>query len=81
MHICHTRCMKIISIILGCFALLGLLLGFLPFFGWLNWFFVLPPATIGLILGVAIADRAATVISGLALAFGMLRLFLGGGII
>ncbi|MFC6665039.1 hypothetical protein ACFP9V_06495 [Deinococcus radiopugnans] len=49
--------MRVLSLIFGILAALGLLLGFLPFFGWLNWIFVLPPAVLGLIFGALGRDR------------------------
>ncbi len=65
----------------GILAALGLLLGFLPFFGWLNWIFVLPPAVLGLIFGALARDRGAIALSAVVAVLGALRLMLGGGII
>lgn len=43
--------MKLASMILGITALVGMLVGFIPCLGWLNWFNI-PVALIGLILGL-----------------------------
>ncbi|GAA5535137.1 hypothetical protein E5F05_18875 [Deinococcus metallilatus] len=71
--------MRFLSLILGILAALGLLLGFLPLFGWLNWLVVLPPAVLGLIFGVLARDRSAITLNVVVAALGALRLMLGGG--
>ena len=73
--------MRTLSLILGILAALGLLLGLLPLFGWLNWLVVLPPAVLGLILGVLARDRGATTLNVVVIALAALRLFLGGGVL
>ncbi|WP_104989764.1 hypothetical protein [Deinococcus sp. NW-56] len=73
--------MRTFSLILGILAALGLLLGLLPLFGWLNWLVVLPPAVLGLILGVLARDRGATTLNVVVIALAALRLFLGGGVL
>ncbi|WP_034386608.1 hypothetical protein [Deinococcus sp. YIM 77859] len=73
--------MRAVSLILGILAALGLLLGLLPFFGWLNWIFVLPPAILGLVFGVLARDRGATTLNVVVAALAALRLMLGGGVL
>ncbi len=73
--------MRVLSLVFGILAALGLLLGFLPFFGWLNWIFVLPPAVLGLIFGALGRDRGALTLSAVVAVLGALRLMLGGGVI
>jgi hypothetical protein len=73
--------MRILSLIFGILAALGLLLGLLPFFGWLNWIFVLPPAILGLIFGALARDRGAMVLSAVVAGLAALRLMLGGGVL
>lgn len=73
--------MRTLSLIFGVLAALGLLLGLLPFFGWLNWIFVLPPAVLGLIFGALSKDRGATTLSAVVAVLGGLRLMLGGGLL
>lgn len=43
--------MKQASLILGLFAAIGMFIGFIPCFGWLNWLNI-PVAVVGLILGL-----------------------------
>lgn len=73
--------MRTLSLILGVLAALGLLLGLLPLFGWLNWLVVLPPAVLGLIFGVLARDRGAMTLNAVVVAIALLRLSLGGGIL
>ena len=73
--------MRVVSLIFGILAALGLVLGFLPLFGWLNWIVVLPPALLGLVFGALSRDRGATTLSAVVTAVALLRLFLGGGVI
>ncbi|PNY81959.1 hypothetical protein [Deinococcus koreensis] len=73
--------MRALSLIFGVLAALGLLLGLLPFFGWLNWIFVLPPAVLGLIFGALSRDRGATTLSAVVAVLAALRLMLGGGLL
>ncbi|ABF44550.1 MULTISPECIES: hypothetical protein [Deinococcus] len=73
--------MRVLSLILGILAALGLLLGFLPLFGWLNWLVVLPPAVLGLIFGALARDRSAVTLNVVVAALGALRLLLGGGLL
>lgn len=73
--------MRTLSFIFGILAAFGLLLGMLPFFGWLNWIFVLPPAVLGLIFGAISTDRSAITLCGVVLGVALLRLMLGGGVL
>lgn len=73
--------MRVLSLILGVLAALGLLLGLLPLFGWLNWLVVLPPAVLGLIFGALARDRGAITLNVVVAALAALRLLLGGGVL
>lgn len=73
--------LNIVSVILGVVAALGLLLGLLPLFGWLNWIFTVPPAVLGLIFGLLSRSRGGAIFCGVVLALAALRLSLGGGIL
>lgn len=73
--------MRTLSLILGMLAAIGLVLGFLPLLGWLNWLFVLPPAMLGLIFGSLARDRGAVTLNAVVALLGALRLMLGGGLI
>ncbi|GHG03300.1 hypothetical protein GCM10017783_14650 [Deinococcus piscis] len=71
--------MRTASILLGILGLLGLFAGFLPLLGWVNWFATLPPALLGLLLGVLARDRGATTFNAVVIGLAALRLLLGGG--
>ncbi|WP_188903007.1 hypothetical protein [Deinococcus aerophilus] len=73
--------MRVLSLIFGILAALGLLLGLLPLFGWLNWLVVLPPAVLGLVFGALSRDRGATTLSAVVAVLAALRLLLGGGVL
>lgn len=72
--------MKIIGLILGILAALGMLLAFIPLLGWLNWINI-PFAIVGLIFSAISKSKGGTVLCAVAVIFGMIRLALGGGII
>lgn len=82
--------MKIISLIWGILAILGMLLGFIPCLGAYNWINI-PFAAIGLIVSIIAAvgsDKESSnsaaisgiVLCSIAVVFGIIRLSLGGGI-
>ncbi|GAA5513608.1 hypothetical protein Dcar01_02352 [Deinococcus carri] len=73
--------MRVLSLIFGILAALGLVLGLLPLFGWLNWLVVLPPAVLGLIFGALARDRSAITLNVVVAALAALRLMLGGGVL
>ncbi len=72
--------MKIIGLILGILAAIGMLLAFIPLLGWLNWINI-PFAIVGLIFSVISKSKGGTILCIVAVIFGMIRLALGGGII
>ena len=82
--------MHVVGLIWGILALIGMLIGFIPCLGALNWINI-PFAGIGIIVGGLACSRAhederGSTIAGLllctvALFFGLIRLFLGGGVI
>ena len=79
--------MQVAGFIMGIFSIFGMLLGLIPFVGWLNWL-VIPFACAGLIIsivGVAIPKRggigvAGIVLCAVALSISVPRLIIGGGI-
>jgi hypothetical protein len=73
--------MNFASIIFGCLAALGLLLGLIPLLGWTNWFITLPLGIVGLIVGAIGNSRSGLILCGVVLLLAGLRLMLGGGII
>ena len=80
--------MQIISLVWGILAILGLGVAFIPCLGSLNWLNI-PFAVVGLIISVTARSKpgsqgAATVgmiLNIIAIALGVLRLMLGGGIL
>ncbi|OQW37557.1 MAG: hypothetical protein A4E19_12820 [Nitrospira sp. SG-bin1] len=83
--------MQYVSLTWGIFSLIGMLIGFVPFLGALNWLLI-PFAVIGTIisaiaLGMAPAEAskgksiAGLISCGIAAIFGMIRLIVGFGIV
>ena len=80
--------MQVISLAWGILALVGMVVGFIPCFGWVNWFNI-PFAFGGLIFGIIVhlasrtGDRSnslvAIVLCVLAVALGAKRLMVGMG--
>lgn len=82
--------MGLISLVWGIFALLWMLLAFVPLLGWGNWFMI-PFAVVGAILaaiGIAVTDpakrgraKAGLLLNAVAIVAGAIRLLLGGGVL
>jgi len=81
--------MQVAALIFSILAVIGMFFGFIPFLGWMNWG-VIPIAIIGFILSiiaVATAKKdkgmaiAGLVMCPIAIIFGAVRLFIGGGIL
>jgi hypothetical protein len=83
--------MKIASLVLGILSAVGMIIGFFPCLGALNWI-VIPFAGIGLIISVIAVTQtkegeskgnaiAGLILCSVALLFGLIRLFMGGGIV
>ena len=79
--------MQVAGFIMGILSIFGMLLGLIPFLGWLNWL-VIPLAGVGLIIsivGVAVSRRggigvAGIILCSIALFISIPRLIIGGGI-
>lgn len=82
--------MQMLSLVWGILVILGMLVGFIPCLGWLNWFNI-PLAGIGIIVS-ALASSSATaetkqsatigmILCIVALFFGIIRLVIGAGVI
>ncbi|KFC21287.1 hypothetical protein [Epilithonimonas lactis] len=81
--------MKTLSLVFGILAICGMFLGFIPCLGAFNWINI-PFAGIGLIISIIAYVKEDNLPKGNALAgilmcgaaafFGLIRLFLGGGI-
>lgn len=82
--------MQTLSLVWGILAILGMIVGFIPCFGSLNWLNI-PFSGIGLIFSViALASSddqtrgaaiGGTVCCALAVMFGIIRLVIGGGVL
>ena len=78
--------MGVLAVIWGILSLIGMVIGFLPCLGWLNWLNI-PFALVGLVISLIAATRvpsrgagtAGAVMCGIAMAVGVMRLILGGG--
>jgi hypothetical protein len=81
--------MQILSLVWGILAVLGLGVAFIPCLGSLNWLNI-PFAVVGLIISIMAASKptpqkgaavGGIVLNAIAIAFGAIRLVLGGGIL
>jgi len=72
--------MKTIGRLFGIMALIGMVVGMIPFFGWLNWLNI-PLAMLGLLLSIIGKSNGGIVICVVAIFFGLFRLVIGGGLI
>lgn len=72
--------MKTIGRLFGIVALLLMVIGLIPFFGWLNWIGI-PLSILGLFLSAIGKSNGGMVICAVAIIVGLLRLFIGGGIL
>lgn len=72
--------MKTLGRLFGILALIGMIIGFIPLFGWLNWI-VIPFAILGLVISIVGKSKGGVTICFLAVILGILRLILGGGIL
>ena len=72
--------MKTIGRIFGILSLIFMIIGLIPFFGWLNWFGI-PLAILGLILSIIGKSNGGIAICAVAVIVGLIRLTMGGGII
>lgn len=70
--------MNIISIIIGIIVLPLMLIGLIPFFGWVN-YAVIPLAILGAALGALSDSNAGRNFNLILLVVGGVRLFMGGG--
>ena len=77
--------MSIIGLLWGIVAFILMLVGLIPFLGWLNWL-IIPFAAVGLILSAvgymrrrSPAGLAGIILGGVVILVGIARLSLGGG--
>lgn len=71
---------SLVSILIGCVALVLAIPAVIPFLGWANWFIV-PIALLGALVGQFARGTGARNFCLAVAAFCMLRLWLGGGLL
>lgn len=69
-----------LSLLIGLVGLILVAIAFIPFLGWANWL-ILPLAIIGLGIGATSDKVAGRNLNLVVIAIGLIRLFLGGGIL
>lgn len=72
--------LNIISLIIGVVTAILAILAFFPLLGWANWL-IIPLALIGLALGQLSDSRSGRNLCLIVVVIGIVRLWLGGGII
>lgn len=72
--------MKLIGTIWGIVSILITALAFIPFFGWLNWA-TIPFALVGLVASALVDSEDGRLLCGASLVIGIIRLYLGGGLL
>ncbi len=70
---------NLVSLIIGFVALLGAMLGFFPFLGWVNWA-VVPLALMGAGFGILSQADSGRRLNSFVLVIGIIRLVIGGGL-
>lgn len=71
---------NLISILIGCIALVLTFVGLVPLLGWTNWL-ILPFAGIGALFGLISSRTSGLYFCLIVMAISALRLMLGGGVI
>ena len=72
--------LNILSLLVGVVALFLGVFAFFPFLGWAYWL-IIPIALVGLALGQLSSSRTGRNLNLVVIVIGIVRLFLGGGII
>lgn len=80
LYLYNTVMANIISILIGCIALVMAFVGLVPLLGWTNWL-ILPFAGIGALFGLVSSRNSGLYFCLIVIAICALRLFIGGGII
>lgn len=70
---------NLVSLVIGIVALLGAMLGFFPFLGWVNWA-VVPLALMGAAFGILSHSDSGRRLNSFVLVVGIVRLVMGGGL-
>lgn len=72
--------MNIVSVIIGVLCFIPMVLGLIPFLGWVNWLVAIG-CIVGIIFGACSEKKAGLYINVSVLCVGGLRLLLGGGFV
>jgi hypothetical protein len=72
--------LNLVSLIIGAVALLLVVPAFIPLLGWMNWLIV-PVALVGLAVGMLSGRTSGRNLNLVVIVIGVIRLFLGGGIV
>ena len=72
--------LNVISLVIGAFALLLTLIALIPLLGWANWF-IIPVSMIGVVVGMLSDRNAGRNLCLIVVVIGVLRLWLGGGLL
>ena len=72
--------MNTASKIIGLMALILMIVGLIPFLGWVNWVVIIL-SIIGLTIGIFGKNNGGMILNGIVLIVAGLRLIVGGGII
>ncbi len=72
--------LNLVSLIIGCVALVLAVVAFLPLLGWANWL-IIPLAIIGAVVGMASRSKAGRNLNLFVILIGVIRLSIGGGIL
>ncbi len=70
---------NMISLLIGCVALVMVAIAFIPFVGWANWL-IIPLAILGLGIGATSGQSSGRTLNLVVIVIGALRLILGGGL-
>ena len=70
---------NMISLFIGCVALVMVAIAFIPFLGWANWL-IIPLAILGLGIGATSGQSSGRTLNLIVSVIGVLRLMLGGGL-
>ena len=72
--------MNTVSKIIGVIALIGMIIGLIPFLGAINWLVIIL-ALVGLIFGIFSKNTGGLILNGIVLIISALRLIVGGGVL
>jgi hypothetical protein len=72
--------LNLVSLLIGVLTLILTAVALIPLLGWLNWL-ILPVALLGAGIGAASGGTAGRNLNLVVIVVGILRLFLGGGIL